>query len=207
MTSLSDQQIHFCNEYLVDFNASRAAVAAGYSKKTAASIASRLLTKVNIQAYLSKKKEKVAAKLDISMERTLLEIARVAYSDPRRLFDEEGRLKPITELDDDTAAVISHIEVDEDVSMGDDDIDLEEGDEDGAAPPVPAGPKAPKGPKMVGTSTTKVKLWSKLQALGLLADHFGIKKPAPAPVNNINLSSLSDTDLKALQAMKQKSAG
>lgn len=206
MTSqLPDQKIRFCDEYLVDFNGTRAAIAAGYSKKTAAQQASRLLSNVNIQAYLQKKKDKISTKLEISAERTLLEIARVAFSDPRNMFDEDGNLKNIKDLNDDTAAVISSIEVDEDHSMGDDDPEEEEGNEDAAEVP-PGTPKVPKGPRHVASVTKKVKLWNKLQALTLMAEHFNIKKPPPPPVNNFNLNSLSDKDLKALQALKQKSS-
>jgi hypothetical protein len=207
VTPLNDQQIHFCNEYLVDFNGKRAAIAAGYAKKGAAASASRLLTYVNIQAYLQKKKDKVAQKLEITFERTLNEIGRIAFFDPRNMFDDDGNLKDIKDLDPDTAAVISSIEVDEDITT-EDDIDLDGEDEEGedAAQHTPAGAKKPKGPKVSGTITKKLKMWSKPQALSLLADHFGIKKPAPAPINNFNLNSLSDKDLKALQALKQKSS-
>lgn len=48
---------------------------------------------------------------DISTERTLLEIARVAYFDPRRMFDDRGNLIPVTQLDDDTAACIAGLDV------------------------------------------------------------------------------------------------
>jgi hypothetical protein len=208
VSPLSDQQIRFCDEYLVDFNGKRAAIAAGYAKKGAAASASRLLTYVNVQAYLAKKKEKIATKLELSQERTLLEIARVALFDPRNLFDDEGKLINIKELDPDTAAVISSIEVDEDISTDeDDDLGLDLDEEDEADPVAPKGPKTPKGPKVTGTVTKKVKLWSKMQALGLLSDYYGIKKPAPAPPVNLNFNSLSTEDLKALQALKQKAKG
>lgn len=205
MAHLNDKQIRFCDEYLIDFNASAAARRAGYSARSAHSQAHDLLKKPEVQAYLTKKKEKVATKLEVSMERTLLEIARVAYSDPRNLFEDDGRMKNIKDLDADTAAVISSIEVDElltGITLGDQeegkDNESDDEDEDAEKPvPIIATPQV---------VTKKVKLWSKLQALGLLADHFGIKKPAPPPVTQFNISSLSDNDLKALQALKQKAA-
>jgi phage terminase small subunit len=49
-----------------------------------------------------------------SVERTLREIARVAYDDPRRLFRADGALVPIVKLDEDAAGTIAAIEVDED---------------------------------------------------------------------------------------------
>ena len=45
---LTEQKIQFCFEYVIDFNASRAGIAAKYSKKTAAASASRLLKSVNV---------------------------------------------------------------------------------------------------------------------------------------------------------------
>jgi hypothetical protein len=48
---------------------------------------------------------------DVTAERTLREIARVAYFDPRRLFDGRGNLVPIPNLDDDTAAAIAGLDV------------------------------------------------------------------------------------------------
>jgi hypothetical protein len=49
----------------------------------------------------------------LSVERTLREVARVAYADPRRLFRADGTLVPIVELDEDAAGMIAAIEVDE----------------------------------------------------------------------------------------------
>jgi hypothetical protein len=48
---------------------------------------------------------------DISAERTLTEIARVAYFDPRKMFDETGNLIPVTEMDNDTAAAIAGMDI------------------------------------------------------------------------------------------------
>src|ERR1044072_1639407 len=97
---LSDKQIRFCNEYLVDFNATQAAIRAGYSKKTANEQASRLLTNVSIKTYIDERKQQHISKIDYSIERTLTEIARLAFQDARKYFKEDGSLIPIHELDD-----------------------------------------------------------------------------------------------------------
>jgi phage terminase small subunit len=52
-------------------------------------------------------------KCAITQERVLREIARLAFFDVRKLFDAEGRPKPVHELDDDTAAAISQLDIDE----------------------------------------------------------------------------------------------
>ena len=49
----------------------------------------------------------------IMSERTLKEVARLAYADPRKLYDKDGNLIPIHQLDDDTAATVASIEVEE----------------------------------------------------------------------------------------------
>ena len=50
---LTKKQEMFCREYIIDFNATRAALAAGYSEKSAYQIGSENLNKVEIQAFLS----------------------------------------------------------------------------------------------------------------------------------------------------------
>lgn len=57
---LNDKQMAFVREYLVDFNATQAAIRAGYSKKTAGSQAHDLLKKPEIQACLKEFREKAA---------------------------------------------------------------------------------------------------------------------------------------------------
>lgn len=103
----------FCDRYLIHFNGTKAAEEAGYSKKTAPQQASRLLKNVKVQAYLSARKEKMAEKLEITQERILQELGRIALSDIRRYYNADGSLKSVSELDDDAAAALSGIEADE----------------------------------------------------------------------------------------------
>jgi phage terminase small subunit len=110
---LTEKEILFCDHFLICFNGTKAAIKAGYSKKAAAQQASRLLTKVKVQNYLQAKKEKVLNKLEISQERTMQEIARLAFQDIRKFYKEDGSLIPIHELDDDAAAVLAGMEIEE----------------------------------------------------------------------------------------------
>jgi phage terminase small subunit len=50
-------------------------------------------------------------RVEITADNVLREIARLGFSDPRKLFDENGNLKPIHELDDDIAAAVAGIDV------------------------------------------------------------------------------------------------
>ena len=54
--------------------------------------------------------DKRANKLEITAERVLQEIARLAFYDPRNFFDDDGRIKLISELDDNTAMALGGIE-------------------------------------------------------------------------------------------------
>jgi phage terminase small subunit len=94
-------------------NQTDAAIAAGFSQKTAGMAGSRLMARDDVKQALNARREEIVEKLGLSLERTLLEIARVAYADPRKLYDKTGRLKAIHELDDDTAASVASVEVDE----------------------------------------------------------------------------------------------
>lgn len=108
---LNARQKKFVLEYLKDLNATQAAIRAGYSVKTAHSQGPRLLEHVDISAALAAKQAKTMAKLDISAERILLERARLAFFDPRKLFDDAGEPIHVSKLDDDTAACIAGLDI------------------------------------------------------------------------------------------------
>lgn len=101
----------FVAEYLKDRNGTRAAIRAGYSKTSAAQQAERMLRKDEICAAVEEGLSRITAKCELSVERTLREVARIAYFDPRRMFREDGSPKDLHELDDDTAAAIAGLEV------------------------------------------------------------------------------------------------
>lgn len=101
----------------------------------------------------------------VTAERTKREIARVAYADVRRIFDKEGRLLPIHEIDDDTAAAITSITVQK-KNVG-----------------------TYKEPEYV--DVIKIKFASKMDALGLLAKHFKLVNDEGDGVNAL-ASALAD---------------
>jgi phage terminase small subunit len=94
-TGLTGKQLIFCHELLIDFNATRAAIAAGYSKKTARSIASELLTKPNISAEITKMRNEMIIKVDVNREKILMEYMKIAFSDITNYMD-VGRKKKLT---------------------------------------------------------------------------------------------------------------
>ncbi|KVL84170.1 terminase small subunit [Burkholderia stagnalis] len=110
---LNPKQARFVDEYLRDLNGTQAAIRAGYSAKAASQIGSRLLANAKVQAAITAARERLAKKFEITRERVMLEYARLAFADPRSFFREDGTLKRVPELDDDTAAALAGFEVTE----------------------------------------------------------------------------------------------
>ena len=107
---IKQRRTRFIKEYLIDQNATRAAIAAGYSEKSAKVTGSRLLTNANVRSQIEKANDKVNAKLDLTVERIKLEIARLAYYDPKAFWNENGTAKPIHEIDEDARRAICGFE-------------------------------------------------------------------------------------------------
>lgn len=110
---LTRKQQLFVAEYLVDLNATRAYVAAGYSPKGAEAGAARLLANVKVAAEIGKKTGKRLEKLEISADRVLQEIAKLAFYDPGDFFEDDGSLKRIQDLNANTRMALAGIEVTE----------------------------------------------------------------------------------------------
>lgn len=81
MYKLTDKQEMFCQEYLIDLNATQAAIRAGYSEKTARDIACENLAKPNIQARISELKESRSERIEITSDDVLRELKNFVYSD------------------------------------------------------------------------------------------------------------------------------
>lgn len=77
---MTPKQQRFCDEYLVDLNATQAALRAGYSKKTAYSIGVENLRKPEIQAEIQKRQNRLRNKLEITQEKVLQELAAIAFA-------------------------------------------------------------------------------------------------------------------------------
>ncbi|WP_462327360.1 terminase small subunit [Desulfobaculum sp.] len=78
---LTEKQRRFVEEYLVDLNATQAAIRAGYSEKTARAQGYENLTKPDIAAAIEKAQARLARRTDITQERVLQELARIGFSD------------------------------------------------------------------------------------------------------------------------------
>lgn len=93
----------------------------------------------------------------ITADRVMLELARIGFGDMRKAFDERGELKPVHELDDDAAAIISGVEVEV------------RNERDGFEEDLATGEMKPK---FVSVRTSKIKRFNKDASLTTLAKHF-----------------------------------
>lgn len=80
MAKLTAQQQKFCDEYLIDLNATQAAIRAGYSQKTATEQGARLLTNVKVQNYIEERKQDRVERTEITQDMVLKELAIIAFS-------------------------------------------------------------------------------------------------------------------------------
>lgn len=142
---LTDKQERFCQEYLIDLNATQAAIRAGYSSNTAQEIGSQNLSKLIIQERLAELNKSRLEATGISQKRVLEEYAKIAFFDIRKVYGVDGALLPISQLDDAEAGAIASVKTNEIIQ---DD--------------------------MVIGETKEVKIFDKIRALQDLAKHLGL---------------------------------
>lgn len=82
---LTAKQAKFCQEYLVDLNATQAAIRAGYSKKTAGVTGNALLNVPLVRSTIAQAQEALSAKTEITKEMVLLRYWLIATADPNEL--------------------------------------------------------------------------------------------------------------------------
>ncbi|MER8797204.1 terminase small subunit [Mesorhizobium sp. M0984] len=91
MSTLTPKQERFVTEYLIDLNATQAAVRAGYSERTANQQGPRLLENADVQAAIDNAKGDRSERTQVEAERVLKEIAAMAFYDPADLTIEVER--------------------------------------------------------------------------------------------------------------------
>lgn len=109
---MTPRQQRFVEEYLVDVNAHRAALRAGYSPRSAPQIATKLLRLPEIKAAIAHGMEARAERMRITADRVLSEFARLAFAEIGRLADwgpEGVVLRPREEVPVDDAAAIAEV--------------------------------------------------------------------------------------------------
>lgn len=96
MAKLNEKQKCFCDEYLVDLNATQAAVRAGYSEKTARAMGSENLSKPYIQEYIAARQQERIERTEIKQDDVVKELANIAFSnitDYVKVVEKEMRIE------------------------------------------------------------------------------------------------------------------
>lgn len=137
----------FAQERAKGVSASWAYVKAGYERHdgNAARLSGNERVAARIEELTSAGAKRAIAKIEATAEKTLREAARLAFSDIRKLFDEDGCLKAVHELDDDTAGAVKKVKV-----------------------TTRPGAKDDEEPIHV----TEIEFWSKVDGVKLLGQHF-----------------------------------
>lgn len=103
---LTKKQQLFVDEYLIDLNATQAAIRAGYSVESARDIGCENLTKPNIQQAIAKEMAERSKRTGVNQDRVVLELAKIAFVKMTDIVDDEGRIKSDA-TDDDLACIES----------------------------------------------------------------------------------------------------
>lgn len=156
VATLTPKRERFVQEYLIDLNATQAAIRAGYSRRTAEQQGSRLLRYAQVAAAVRAGRQAQAARLQMTADEVLEELAVIARSDIGDVLDfgsEDGapRFRPVNTITPRARRAISAVKVKRYVEGGGEDARTVE--------------------------IVEFKLWSKDAALARLASHHGIDAP------------------------------
>jgi phage terminase small subunit len=111
---MHDRLKRFVEEYLVDLNAAAAARRCGYPPKTAAARGCKLLYRKDVRAAVREAMAARAERTQITADRVLRELARIGFSDLRRVSEWGPKgvtLKSSAEVSDDAAAAVAWVSV------------------------------------------------------------------------------------------------
>ncbi len=100
MAKLTEKQQRFVDEYLIDLNATQAAIRAGYSVKTANEQGSQNLAKLSIQQAIAEQMAERSKRTGINQDRVVLELAKIALVKMTDIVDSQGRIKSNASPDD-----------------------------------------------------------------------------------------------------------
>lgn len=148
--ALSEQRKRFADRYFETLNGKESAIYAGYSEATAKQIAYNLLQDEDVEAYLSALREEAAKKHGVTKDRIIAEYAKIAFFDIREIYDTDGGLIHVKQLDDTSAGAIASIKSTEEWGEDDD------------------------GNKIIIGTNKEVKIFDKIRALQDLGKHLGL---------------------------------
>jgi len=108
---LTDRQERFCLEYVVDLNATQAAIRAGYKEGTAGQTAAENLKKPQIKKRINQLKAEIAKRTEITADMVVRELAAIGFADVRECFDPHGNILNPKKLPDSIARVVAGIDL------------------------------------------------------------------------------------------------
>lgn len=149
---LTAKQQRFIDEYLVDFNATQAAIRAGYRKQNAYQIGSENLRKPKIQSEIARRQKDLQRRTEVSQDRVVKELMRVAFAD----MADYAQVQPYAVVNEDGIEVVKQVVTFTKTSALTDDQ------------------RAAIASIKQGANGIEVKLWDKLKALELLGRHIGM---------------------------------
>ena len=86
---MNERRKHFADEYIISKNATKSAINAGYSEKTAYSIGQKLLKKVEISEYIKKRTEEQFNERSMSIAEALAISASIARGEPQKRYSKK----------------------------------------------------------------------------------------------------------------------
>lgn len=107
MARLTKKNEVFCDEYLIDLNATQAAIRAGYSVESAGSIGSELLKKPEIRARIDRAMAERSKRTGINADRVLMELGKIAFVNAVDVINMDDATIKADAVRDDTAAIAS----------------------------------------------------------------------------------------------------
>jgi len=159
MAKLTGKQKRFVDEYLIDLNATQAALRAGYSPKTAKDIGHENLTKPNIQPILSERQADREKRTEITQDWVLRELALIAGADMADFIeiDDGGAIRafPLDTLAEGRSRIIRKVKEKRTIR-------------------TERGTKDKPDADMILDSTYEFELYDKLKGLELIGKHLGM---------------------------------
>lgn len=116
MAKLTDRQMRFVGEYLVDLNATQAAIRAGYSERTAQEQGSRLLSNVIVSQAVAKAQLARSKRTEVTQDRVVRELAKIGFAnmmDYMRIGEDGDPYTDFSGIDRDMAAAIAEVTVED----------------------------------------------------------------------------------------------
>ncbi len=114
MEKLTPRQKKFTEEYLIDLNATKAALRAGYSAKTSDKIGYQLLEKTRVKEALERAIRKREQRTEITQDMVVAQLAKIAFADIRGIVTWENgelRMRPSDDVDGTTIAEVTQTAV------------------------------------------------------------------------------------------------